>query len=465
MNQWRPCLALPFSDAELDDIYGDAVRVLAEIGVACGLREAVDRLIEWGAESVEGRLRLKPECVRRFVAERREEARPEDNGPIELSMGGCWAGMHYCDPVTQEVRRATSGDVAQMCRLWDARNISGVVPVVPGDVPPEQETVTAEYIALTNSRYLGGSLTATDPEVVRRLIDMNLAVGRKYAFAEQVGISPLRFNDDGLETALGFLDNPDVDVHLAGFIPMAGASCPLDPRAAAVQCAAEAIAFPILCSALGQEGAISLRIEPMDFQYSAIVFGSPEWCLYHAIAQQVTQYLCGGRIVVGRFRSTAKKPDAHASMERTASVLWQALLGARVFGAVGQISVDEVFSPQQAVFDREILRYVERVVNGLDFDAGPKDSVALIREGVEQGGFMSMMDTAARFRDFYSFPEIFRHWNLGRWRQAGSPSILAEAWDRAQEEIARSTFRLPDDRRRDLDRTYEKALAYIRSRG
>jgi len=370
--------------------------------------------------------------------------------------------MFYCDPETQEIRRAASSDVARMCRLWDARGLSGVVPVVPGDVPPEIETLAAERIALKNSRSLGGSLTATDPEMVRRLIDMNQAAGRTYTFMEQVGISPLRFNATGLETALAFMGRRDVQVHLAGFIPMAGASCPLDPRAAAVQSTAEAIAFAILCAALETTGGVSIRIEPMDFQYSLIVFGSPEWCLYRSLALQMHEYLTGRALRGGSFRSTAKRPDAQAACERTASVLWQALLGVRTFGAVGQLSVDEVFSPQQAVLDREILSYVERVVNGIDFDAGPGDAVGLIREGVAEGGFMSVADTAGRFREFYSFPRIFRHWNVGRWREEGSPTVLAEAWEIAQQEIASSKFRLSAEQEREVDRIYEGACARVR---
>jgi trimethylamine:corrinoid methyltransferase-like protein len=442
-------------------VYDDAVRVLAEVGVECRHREVAGRLESWGGHISNDRVLFRPERVREFVAANRRPPAPLEQGPVRLDMASCWAGIHYCDPLTLRVRRATSAEVAQMCRLWDARGFSGVVPVVPGDVPPEQETLTAEYVALTNSRRLGGSLTCTDPALVRLMAEMNRAVGRCYVFMDQVSISPLRFNASGLETALVFRDDPDVVLSLGGFIPMAGASCPLDPRSAAVQASAEAIAFAILCSALGQEGEIGLRIEPVDFQYSVIVFGSPEWCLYRALAVQMTEYLTGAPVRGGRFRSTAKQPDEHASCERAASALWQAMLGARIFGGTGQLSVDEVFSPQQAVLDREILRYVERVMNGIDFGVGPTDPLALIREGMAEGGFMAVADTAARFRDFYSFPDIFRHWNVGRWFEEGSPSVLQEAWSRAQEEIASCAFDLTREQRRDVDAIYRRALAYL----
>ena len=190
---------------------------------------------------------------------------------------------------------------------------------------------------------------------------------------------------------------------------------------------------------------------------------TPDACLYRAGVLQMTEYLTGRFPRGGVFRSTAKVPDEHAACERTASALWQALLGVRSFGAVGQLSVDEVFSPQQAVLDREILAYVQRILNGLDLSA-EVDPVALIGEGVAQGSFLGTLDTARRFREFYVFPEVFRHWNVNRWRAEGAPSVLSEAWARAQEEIAACSYRLPPEQEEQVDAVYAKAGEYLRGR-
>jgi trimethylamine:corrinoid methyltransferase-like protein len=465
MTQWTPGIARPWSSSDLEEILSEALRVLEEIGVECAHERTRDRLAEWGGVAFCGdRIRFSSERVREHLERKRTISGKlpveEDSG---FSLGGCWAGLNYCDPETGAVRPASTRDAADMARLWDARGLSGVVPLIPGDVPPRLVTLAAERIALTNSRCLGGSLTVNDPEEIRLLIDMNLAAGRRYRLMQQVGISPLRFNAEGLETAIDFLEHADVDVTLAGFIPMAGATCPLDPRSAVVQSAAETLAFDVTCLALGLgEGGLEIRVEPFDFQYSAIVFGSSEWCLYRALALQMSEYLSSRRVRHGSFRTVAKRPDVQAMCERTASALWQALLGIRQFGAVGQLSVDEVFSPQQAVLDREILDYVARVIAGLDCVSEGVDAVALIRDGVEQGEFIGVDDTTHRFRDFYRFPELFRHWSIGRWRAEGEPSILAEAWERAREEMRLSTFALEEDRQREVDRLYSRAQSYVR---
>jgi trimethylamine:corrinoid methyltransferase-like protein len=246
---------------------------------------------------------------------------------------------------------------------------------------------------------------------------------------------------------------------------MAGATCPLDPRSALVQALAEELAVDLLrsCLSLSASGP-SLRVDPFDLQYAAIVFGSPEWCLYRALVNQMSEYLTGRPARSGMFRSVAKRPNAQAACERMASVLWQALLGVRHFGGVGQLSVDEVFSPQQAVFDKEILAYVKRIVEGLDLDSEAVDALALIQEGVREGSFVGVTDTVTRYRAFSTFPGLFRHWNLGRWRAEGEPALLDEAWARARQEIAGSTHRLEELQERQVDRIYQQAASYIGSR-
>ena len=466
MGTWVPRLPPPLPERELEGILHDACRVLQEIGVECRHAGTRLRLAELGGVTLRhDRVHFAPEPLRDRVALSQaagKAAGPQPDGP--LTLGACWACLFYCDPESGQVRPASSEEAAAMARLWDARGLRGPVPVVPGDVPPALVTLASERIALTHSALLGGGLTVTDPEEVRHLMAMNLAAGRRYRLLCQVSISPLRLNAEALETAVTFLDHPDVDVDLGGAIPMAGATCPLEPRSAAVQSLAEALAFDRLAAALGRPEGLSLRIEPFDFQYSTIVFGSPEWCLYRALVLQLTGWLAGHPATGGSFRSTAKQPDAQAASERTASVLWQALLGVRHFGAVGQLSVDEVFSPQQAVIDREILAYVDRVAKGMDAARASGDPVELIRRGMAEGSFAGLPETVGGYREFCTFPELFRHWNVGRWRAEGQPSVLGEAWTRARAEAAASTHALGGDAQQRVDRLYEDAVAYVRRR-
>jgi hypothetical protein len=52
---------------------------------------------------------------------------------------------------------------------------------------------------------------------------------------------------------------------------------------------------------------------------------------------------------------------------------------------------------------------------------------------------------------------LFHRYNVGRWHGLGEPTVLAEAWEKAQAQIRSCEFHLPADRQRELDRIYEKA--------
>ena len=467
MYNWQPSLNLFWNDSDLEGIINDAANVLEKIGMGCGHQKTIDTLIEKGEEVRyrNGRIHFSAKQVKDFITaqKKKNQMNPEKEEP-EFKLGACWMGLNYCDPLTREIRRATSEEAAQMARFWDARDIDWCIPVNPGDVSPGLTTLAGERIAIKNSRKLGGYLTVLDPEEVRYLRDMFLAAGRQYRLDEQVGISPMHFNDDGLETAWQFMDDPDVKVILSGSIPMAGATCVLHPRTAVVQSLAETVAQDILCDTLGVAGGGLLRVEPFDMQYSTICWGSPEWCLFYTLVTQMKVYLNGRPARKGFMRSIAKQPDAQAMTERTATALWQALHGVRIFGGVGQLCIDEVFSPQQAMLDHEIINYISRIIKGIDVTADSVDPVELIQEGITQETFLGTADTASRFRDFYQFPEMFRHWNLGRWRNEGMPSLLDEAWVRAQEVIGQSDFRLTDEQEKAVDAVYEKGKEYVMSR-
>jgi trimethylamine:corrinoid methyltransferase-like protein len=274
-------------------------------------------------------------------------------------------------------------------------------------------------------------------------------------------------NDEGLSCAMDFIDDDSLDVTLGGPIPMLGVTTPFNLHAALVQSLAERLAYDLVACILtpgtkiGKAASPSmLRVELFDMRYGTIVYGSPEWCLLITLIRQLQEYVTGIKCYGGSFRSTSKQPDEHAATERTASVLWQALLGARIFGAVGQLSIDEVFSPQQAILDGEILAYIERIIKGLDYDS-KVDPIKLINEGIDSANYMTTELTVSLFKDFYYFPEIFKHWNAGNWLNSGSPSILDVAWEKACELIKKCNFTVPEDKMNEINNIYKRAEKHL----
>jgi trimethylamine:corrinoid methyltransferase-like protein len=375
-----------------------------------------------------------------------------------------WCCLEYADPRTGQVRPPTTADAVEMARMMDARGgRNWPITLIPADVNRRHMTLACEHIALSNTAKLGGFTIAMDPQEIEFLIEMNQAAGRTFTLVEQISISPLRFNDHGLEAHRRFAGRSDVRVILTGAMACVGSSAPLPIRSAMVQLAAEAIALSLAGSALagGGGGGFGGEIFPFDFQHALLVFSGPEDMLYWALHKQLLEFLNGTPVRGGSFHSMGRQPDPQATAERTALALWQAIHGARRFHGAGQLAIDHVFSPQQAVIDDEIMAIVAHVVRGLDPLAGPADPVAEIAEGVAGGTFIDQPATAEGFRKVAFFPQLFHRYNVGHWHALGGPTILAEAWEKAQEQIRSCQFHLSDSQQRDLDRIYAKARATI----
>ncbi len=460
---FTPTLTKPYSADELQALLDDAVRILERVGIACSEPRTVERVTSGpGVRWERGRLFFSADTTLEHVRRVRALIASEEEKVPEFQLLAPWCCLNYHDPLTGKVRPATREDAIRMTRLMDGRGYTfWPIPLVPRDVPPQHATLTAEHIALSHSRGLGGFMSVSSVEEIEYLIEMNQAVGRQYVLDEQIGISPLRLDDHGLARALHFQGRSDVRVLLVGSMPAFGSTTPLCVRAAVAQVAAESIGLSMVGERLGfGAGGFGGEIFPFDFQHAGIVFGGPEDILLMAATHQCMEFLSGRPKRMGTFHSMAKAPDPQAAAERAAGALWQAMLGVRRFHGAGQLAVDEVFSPQQAVIDEEILAFVTRVMAGIE----PMEKVDVVEEiltGIESGTYLDTERTARGFRRFSFWPRLFHRQSVGRWRMEGEKDVLAVAWEIAQEQMAQSTWQLPDDTARQLDRIYRRALEAI----
>ncbi len=451
-------------------ILDGAFAVLEDHGVECTHARARERLAEVpGVRVGPDRVRFAREAVAAHLERRRTEQPPDD---VRFGMYGPWCSFSYCDPLTNQVRMPTESEAVDAARLIDALTagtgaFGGAVPVYLPGVDPRLQTFRQEICAVTYTRRLGGKLTALDRGEIGYVKALYKAAGRRYKLALQGLISPLRLNSEVMDTFFEEIADPDLDIEISCSIPMAGATAPVVFPAALIQAVAETLAVDFVFNALAPTrrfDCLTVRLEPFDMKSANIVFGSPEWCVLNRACVELERDLRGTPRRYGIFRSNSRSMDAQAMIERSMSVLYQAMNGVRRFGAVGQLCVDEVFSPLQAVIDVQILKYVERVVRGLDASWDESvDTVALLREGDADGTFLMHDTTAEHFRTFYGMDTLFTYENLNAWRDAGSKGLE----DRAREELARllagTRFELDAARREEVDRVASEGTRYLES--
>jgi len=454
------------NQAKIDDIYNSALKILGEVGISCPHKKTVDVLMQKGGiEYKNGRIYFDRNSLEECFYKTTKNYAPI-NADIEFGMGGQWHTWELCDPLTNMPKPASPDETVQMAKLSEALGANGCpIPVAQENINPRMDTLTSEKTALIHTKTLGGSLPVADREEIKIISQMHAAAGRKYTLGLEGLISPLKLNPKIMDIYFEQCGNSGINISIMGIIPMAGATAPLVFPANLALMLAETLGLHYIMQTVsdGKLGCFSFRLDPFDFKSGNIVFGSPMWCLYRQAITELWEGLTGQSLIYGSFRSNSKMADAQSMMERAASAMWQALLGVRVFGAVGQISVDEVYSPVQAILDKEILKYLRNVFKGMNKTGWVEDIdvVTLVQEGVEADGFLDHDTTVGYFRKMYDFDVLSSYANLNTWRNNGSVTINSLAWKEAQSLIRSHDFILDDTKRRDVEKLYNIGVKYI----
>jgi trimethylamine:corrinoid methyltransferase-like protein len=449
------------------EMHQAALRVLSEVGLSVEQDPLRRRLSDQdGVDLRAGRIYLAPWLVEAYVEDYRA-ARQSRGGTIpqhariHLSAGCC--ASHIADAATGLVRPITTTDLIDATRLIDTLHdeaISGHVPGFPQDVPAPLQALAEYKIGSWYSRF-GGSFTAPcSLDGLEHLYEMHQVMGKPFRLPLYV-INPLKIMGDSLEAILHFLDR--ADGFSAGSMPLMGGTAPIHFVGAFVQAMAEAIGGFIVLRLLAPDKPVSFGVMAfcLDMKYGSITYGSPEQNLCDLIKLPVNAFygMTGGS--TRSIRTMAKRPGTQAAAEKGASAVVGALAGSRSFMGAGTLSVDEVFSPEQLVIDREIADYALRVAQGFEFDAD-KLSVDVIAACVEDGAFLAHESTLAHYRDVYWAPRLFEHTMLGRWRELGERDVLDEAQAIVERRLASYDFELAPEKVQALDEIYAHAHDALR---
>jgi len=201
-----------------------------------------------------------------------------------------------------------------------------------------------------------------------------------------------------------------------------------------------------------------LRSDPFDLRFGNYAVGSPQYVLMDAVTRRLYVYVTGRDPRGGAFLSLARWPDAQAVHDHVLSGILQALQGARRFSGSGQLSHDEVFSPEIVVIDRDILKSVEWLVQGVSWRDGVEQSLAVLRDGLQAGQFLEQEESLTGFRDWVIEQDLFLGMNLGQWREAGRPKLIEEASRRVEGVIAERRYSLSPEQQAEMDRIYQTAI-------
>lgn len=448
MSRIRFDLGLELDDAQCEHVLETALLILNEVGVECTSRivkKLLDSLpgVRWNGD----RVFFRESDVRRHIEEARPRANPSPADDKKLRQEACWTCLNFADVPGNKIRPATETDLAAAVRLYEGMGISGTVPpVVLSGGPLGMQDLYSTLVCLENSKTFGGPVNLPSEEDLVLFREMFFIAGRKSLPVLLIPIvSPLRFNADSAEFFVRHCKDSGIRFFLVPGMPCAGSTAPVSIFEACAMSLAEALATSLFGRAcIGVSSLPGFSVDPFDFKYGNHSLGSPQSVLLNSVTRRIMSTLTGHVPRDGFLLSMARWPDAHAVFDHAQSALMQSLMGARRFYGSGQLSQDEVFSPEMVVIDRDILSSVEWLLQGMEWDENPQKCLETIRHGVSTGNFLEHETTLESFRQYIAETRFFAGMNLHQWESAGSQSLLAEATAFVGALVSKNDFRISE---------------------
>lgn len=457
-----PIKAPLLSESQRQAVHGGALALLERVGLKVESPELREELARHQGVRIDaGRAYFEPDLIEKLLQRPQPQPwRPAEGERIHLSSGCC--ANHIVDPDTDQIRPITWDDLIRGVQLIDAMrglDVSGHTPGFPQDIPAEMQALGEYVIGALYGRW-GGSFTAPcSLAAYEYLLRMNEVMGVETSLPLYI-ISPLKLMGDSFEVIRRFLGR--VRRYSSSSMPVMGATAPIFIPAAFMQSLAESFGGLAVIKLLRPDAEVSFGFMafPVDMKYGSIVYGSPEMNLCDMFRLEMAAFYGKEPGGTRSIRSMSKRPDLQAAMERAGSAVAGVLMGSRSFFGAGMLSVDEIFSPEMLVIDREIADYASRFARGIEVGQEAM-TITSVAEGTAAGDFMGLDSTLSHFRETYWLPKLSERRMLNGWLAGGGEDMRERARAEMNRLLGTYDFELEPAKARALRQLYAEAAQEI----
>jgi len=454
--------------ARLDKMHQAALDILAGTGLKVEHAGVLSELARHKGfdPAAKPRVKISADRVERWAAQHRawqekQGAAQGAGAPAKLHFSVSDRPMWMVDRDGNTLRQTTREDVIAGIKLTEVlreKGVRGGATAVPTDVPLriqplEQYLITAEY-----SRGGGRTSQVTDIHTAEVIREMDRVYERPARFSIWCP-SPLIFGGPELDIFWRFRE--EATAVSVGSMPMMGMTGPCDPIGVMTLSIAETIGGAAIVQALFPELPVTIHPhpQPVDMRTGALAFGTPEWELLDLMHRDVFGYY-GRERRMKLLHTTASVPGGQAQIERTSGALLGLLGGYTAFGQLGQLGLDDVWSPAQLLLDLDILQHAARVVRGPESGTGlePENLATVVQEVVASKRiFAEHATTLDNMRSQYHQPSVLQRQGRAQWMGAGCPDVVVEATQQAEALIESYEYESPQATLRELRGIYERS--------
>ena len=466
---------------EVENIFGNAVRILSEVGFILENAELLDLLASHGAKVDAGKelVTFPPAFIDRLLADSSEEydeteglevscllpygkRRSYANG-LEVTAGTY--PQFYMSP-DGKISPHTYETVAFMTRLADRmENIDRLgVMGIPSDVPSAISPLHMRLIAWKHAvNKLSGCGEVRNLDLIPYVIEMGGIMAdykreplRMHTFAEVELISPLKFTRVEAEIFVQFWKKGLLAG--IGFMHSAGGSAPATLAATVSLAVAESLFINALYRYCYGFKKLWFQINSsiLDMKNGMFPFGRPERGLMTlAMGQIARQYRAG--LWASAVYCDAKTPSMEAGMQSAFNVIPAILAGSAGIECFGILSGAEMNSAVQLAIDNEYAGALKRFSRGFEVN---EETLAfdVIRE-TGHGGFFGGTDhTVEHYRKEHWQPKVFSREGINAWlagEKKTDVDIAKEICKQVMKEPA--VYGIDDKTEKELAKVIEKA--------
>lgn len=349
------------------------------------------------------------------------------------------------DPVSGQVRRARSDDIARIAHLinelpaYDVFSIS----TLADDAPPGQFTLARLYPSL---KYCAKPIrsTTTDMEDIRSIMDLLFSIaGDEHAYHAHPFVthhycpvvSPLTMDHLSTEAVIYFCEQ-GLPVY-PSIVPNAGLTSPMSMAGTLAQGNAEFLAISVLMQMVRPGSATIYATLPTvaDMRTGAYASGGIECGMLHMAFAQMARFYhvpSGGYIGL----SNAKVNDAQSGYETGMSTVAGVLGGVDMLNMGGLLDSLKAFDFAKAVIDDEIAMMLKRLKQGITFDEQEiaLDVIAQVKPG---GSFMMNPHTLKRMKTEALLTRLADRDARASWERKGALDAHARAMQRVHDILSR----------------------------
>ena len=441
------------SDDEVEAIHEAALKLLADVGVRCALKEARDLLANAGALVDEDtqRVRLGRDIVEEALRTIPAEVTLTPRNPAHaVRMGGnhlataAVLGPPNCTDLNRGRRTGTLADLAELLKLTQYFNVVQMNgwPVEPLDIEVRFRHLDAAFAMLTLTDKVPYVFCQSRQRIADVLTLCAMARGETLEqFAERPGVfsiintnTPLQYD---VPMTVGVIDMARYGqpVLLTPFV-MAGASTPATIAGAmALNCAE--VLFGVVLSQLVRPGA------PVLYGCAAMNVDMKTGAPAYGLADMQRCTLIGGQMA-RRYNmpmrssnfSSSNIPDFASGYESANACFAAMNAGAHLLmHAAGWVEGGLCTSYEKFVLDCEIVQSLAQVMEPVRIDSETLaiDEIAQVGPG---GHFFGTSRTISTFETAFYRPLVSTTQNYGAWAEGGGRSAAERATGIWQEALS-----------------------------